>query len=91
MGFNSGFKGLITRNPSLPKRSVIVASSVEPVPHCHRASWRSKLFLYDRKINWICESGCSVEIVQTHCVHVVVMKAVDVRTDGQTDGRQRDF
>lgn len=29
-----------------------------------------------------------MEIVQAPCVHVVVMKAVDVRTDGQTDGRQ---
>ena len=32
-----------------------------------------------------------MEIVQAPCVHVVVMKAVDVRTDGRTDGRQRDF
>jgi len=28
-----------------------------------------------------------VEIVQTPRVHVVVMKAVDVRTDGQTEDR----
>lgn len=28
-----------------------------------------------------------MEIVQSACVHVVVMKAVDVRTDGQTEDR----